>query len=145
MNKTRNWRLQENQKEMICISGCTFIYYVMNKGYDGRWHLGNSGTKNNTRSSTYLRHVIPDPREHIGPNIFLKHHATQYYIVFGPISQRWRITLRIKLFSYPDQDSDLHQNRNNLSLRHTQPVHQLFWDIVLCIVFGPISQWWRIT
>ena len=42
MNKTAK-PLQENPKEMICISGCTFIYYVMNKGYDGRRHHGNRG------------------------------------------------------------------------------------------------------
>ena len=36
-----------------------------------------------TRWSAY---VMPDPRVHIGPNTFLKYHAIQDYIVFGPIS-----------------------------------------------------------
>ena len=27
---------------------------------------------------------MPDPREHIRPNTFLKYHAMQYYIVFDP-------------------------------------------------------------
>jgi len=43
--------------------------------------------KKGTRWSAYLRHVMPDPREHIRPITFLKYHATQDYIVFGPISQ----------------------------------------------------------
>ena len=43
----------------------------------------NSGT----RWSAYHHHVMPDPREHIRPNTFLKYHAIQYCIVFGPISQ----------------------------------------------------------
>ena len=87
-------------------------------------HLRNN--EKGTRWSAYLRHVMPDPREHIGSNTFLKY-AIQYNIIFGPISQRWRITLKIKQFSYPDPDpdSDLHQNRINSSLRHTQPVHQV--------------------
>ena len=46
-----------------------------------------------------------------------------WYVVFGPISQWWRITFKIQYFSYPDLD--LHQNRINLSLSHTQPVHQV--------------------
>ena len=33
-----------------------------------------------TRWRAYLRHVMLDPREHIGPNTFLKYHAIQYYI-----------------------------------------------------------------
>ena len=36
-----------------------------------------------TQLSTYLRHAMPDPVEHIGPNTFLKYHATQYYIVLA--------------------------------------------------------------
>ena len=57
----------------------------------------------------------------------------------------------IKL-SDPDLDLDLHQNWINSSLSHTQHVHQVssesvhnFWDIVLSIIFGPMSQWWRTT
>ena len=38
---------------------------------------------------------MPDPREHIGPNTFLKYHAVQYYIVLGAISQWWRITSKL--------------------------------------------------
>ena len=30
-------------------------------------------------------------------------------------------------FSYPDSDSDLHQNRINSSVSHTQPVRHIFW------------------
>ena len=67
---------------------------------------------------------MPDTREHIGPITFLKYHAIQYYIVFNPISQRWRITYKIESFSYPDPDSDLHQNRIISSWSHTQHVHQ---------------------
>ena len=38
---------------------------------------------------------MPDPLEYIGGNNFLKYHAL-LYIVFGPISQWWRITWKIK-------------------------------------------------
>ena len=68
---------------------------------------------------------------------FLRYRAICH---FGPISQWWRITLRIKKFSYLDLDSDLHQNANDSSLLHTQLVHQVssesvhkFWDILLYI------------
>ena len=69
-----------------------------------------------TRWSAYLRHAMPDPREHIGRNTFLKYHVVRSYIVFAPTSQWRRITLKIKQFSYPDPDLDIHQNRINSSL-----------------------------
>ena len=40
-----------------------------------------------TQSSVYPRHSMPDSQEHIEPNTFLKYHAIQYDIVFGPLSQ----------------------------------------------------------
>ena len=95
---------------------------------------------------------MPDPQKHIGPNTFLKYHAVQYYIVFSPISQWWRITFKIKLFSYPDPDSHAHQNRMNSSMPHTQLLHQVsaesvhnFFRYRAIYLFSPISQWWRIN
>ena len=65
---------------------------------------------------------MADPRVHIGPNTFLKYHAIQYYIVFGPISQWWRITLKI--------NSRIQIRIRNSTLRHTQCAHQVSSDSV---------------
>ena len=57
---------------------------------------------------------------------------------------------------YPTKRSDLDPNLNqsliglflsptNSSTKFCHNSSTTFWDIVLCIVFGPISQWWRIT
>ena len=65
-------------------------------------------------------------------------------IVFGPISQWWRITLKIKKFSH----LDLHQDRINSFLPHTQIVHQVLLESIHNFLryrdihhSSPISQW----
>jgi len=73
-------------------------------------------------------------------------------IVFGPVSQWWRITLIIKYFSYRDPYSDLHQNWITLSSAHIQHDHYVSTKSIHNVLryraiyrFSPISQWWRIT
>ena len=95
---------------------------------------------------------MPDPREHIGPNTFLKYLATQYYIVFGTTLNgeeslkklnSSRVQIRIRIFTKIESNRPCHTP--NLSTKFRPNPFQTFWDIVLYIVFGPISQWWRIT
>ncbi len=65
---------------------------------------------------------MPDPREHIWPNTFLKYRAMYHF---------WAPSLN-------GEESPNHRiNHPNLSTT--------FWDIALIYRFHPISQWWRIT
>ena len=72
--------------------------------------------------------------------------------VFGPISQCWRITQKKKILasrsrfgSSPKIESIRPCDTPNPSTKFRPNPSTTFWDIVLHIVFGPISQWWRIT
>ena len=64
---------------------------------------------------------MPDPREYIGPNTFLKYHAI--YRLWPHLTMVNNHFKKFK-FSYPDLNLDLHQNRMNSSRSHTQPVHR---------------------
>ena len=95
---------------------------------------------------------MPDPWEHIGSNTFLKYHAIQNYIVFGLIFQRWWITLklnnsriqiRIRIFTKIESIRPCHTP--NLSTKFHPNPSTTFWDVMLWIVFVPISKWWKIT
>ena len=93
-----------------------------------------------TRESAYLRQAMPDPREHIGPNTFLKYRAKQYYIVFGPISgeeslfkksNNSRFRIRSWIFS---KIESIHRGCTpNLSTKFRTNTSTTFWDIMLYI------------
>ena len=90
---------------------------------------------------------MPDPREHIWPNTFLKYHAI--YPFWPSLSM---VKNHFKKLSDPDSDSDLHQNWSSSSLLHIQCVHQFSSESVHNFLryraiyhFGPVSQWWRNT
>ena len=106
----------------------------------------NSIYEKDTRWSAYLRHAMPDPREHIGPNTFLKYRFSPY--LSNGEESLWklnnsRIQICIRIFT--KIESIRRGHTPNMSTKFRPNPSTTFWDIVLYIVFGPISQWWRIT
>ena len=127
----------------------------------------SNNNENDTQWSTYLHHTAesvsgPQPKSYwlglvndpthplsfviIRPQLF----EISCYIVVGPICQWWTITLefffnsriRIRIFTKIEVIRPYHTS--NMSTKFRTNPSTTFWDIVIYIVFGPISQWWRI-
>ena len=94
------------------------------------WHLTNSSTKFCMNPSTTFWDVVL----YIGLARSLKGEKSL------KISSR---RIRIRIFTRIE--SVRHGHTPNLSTKFCLNQSATFWDIMLCIVFGPISQWWRIT
>ena len=72
------------------------------------------------------------------------------YIVFEPSLLMVKIHLkdsssRIRIRIFNKMESVLPCHTPNVSTKFHPNLSTTFWDIVLYIIFGPISQWWRIT
>ena len=103
----------------------------------------------------HLVECIPLPRNAWSMRTYRAQHIFEesWYTLlyrFGPISQWWRITLKIIISgsgfgSSPKLNKFFPVTHSTCPPSFVRIIRQLLWDIILYTVFGPITQWWRIT
>ena len=115
-------------------------------------HFKNSNRQIRIRIFTKIESIW---RSHT-PNLSTKFHpnpSTTFWDIVLYISlarsmvrnhlKNYQIWIRIRIFT--KIESFLSCHKPNMSTKFRPNPSTTFWDIVLYILFGPISQWWRIT